>query len=413
MKNAKFAGRIFNTPLMIAEEKLNVLLHVLGPRFDLDLDNLPAIEAREVSETERSRAGYVVRDGAAIIGIQGTLVHKSGYLDALSGLTSYESLRGAFDTAMDDDQVRRIIFDVDSPGGEVTGCFDLVDHIYKSRGKKPITAVVNESCYSAAYALASAADKIILPRTGGAGSVGVILCHIDQSAFNEKAGVKVTHIYAGKHKADFSPHHALSEEAVARLQGMVDDTYQLFVSTVARNRGLGAEAVRKTEAGIFIGKKAVSAGLADRVAAVDKYLTGSSGSGSPLRMAAEEPAQVIDRAKNQEPIAREYFADPATSAAAYDGRPAIDKATEREKAIFGGQARQDAGLLTAKENAAQSFEQIAAWAYARRENARREQQQTAEEQGDPQRPATQNTRPPANDSDRLAAIAARVYGPEA
>jgi ClpP class serine protease len=192
---------------------------------------------------------------------------------------------------------------------------------------------------------------------------------------------------------------------------MVDDTYQLFVSTVARNRGLSAEAVRKTEAGIFIGKKAVSAGLADRVAAVDVYLSGSGGTSTPLRMAAEEPA--IEAAKNQGPIAREYFADPATSAAAYDGRPAIDKATESEKAMFGGQAQNDAAMLTEPGPAAKSFEQMAAGAYARRENARREQQQTAEAQRAPQRPATQNARPPANDSDRLAAIAARVYGPEA
>ena len=415
MKNAKFAGRIFNTPLMIAEEKLNVLLHVLGPRFDLDMESLPKIEARELTAAERQQTGYAVRNGTAIIPISGTLVHRSGYLDALSGLTSYESLRKSFDLALDDDQVRRIIFDVDSPGGEVTGCFDLADHIYQSRGKKPMTAVVNESCYSAAYALASAADKIILPRTGGAGSVGVILCHVDQSGFNEKAGVKVTHIFAGARKADFSPHHPLSEEATTRLQGMVNETYQLFVSTVARNRKMSAEAVRKTEAGIFIGAKAVAAGLADQVAAVDKYLSGSSGSGTPLRMAAEEPALAIEAPKNPLHTAREHFADPATVAAAYDPnhRPAIDKASEREKAIFGTQARQDADLLTAKEPAAATFEKIAADAYSKRETTRREYTQIVEPQPQEQQPAAQSTRRPTNDRDRLAAIAARVYGPEA
>ncbi|ABA89060.1 peptidase, S49 family [Syntrophotalea carbinolica DSM 2380] len=383
MKNAKFAGRIFNTPLMIAEEKLNVLLHVLGPRFDLDLDNLPAIEAREVAESERNRAGYVVRNGTAIIGIQGTLVHKSGYLDALSGLSSYESLRSSFDLALEDDAVRRIIFDVDSPGGEVTGCFDLADHIYQSRGKKPITAVVNESCYSAAYALASAADKIILPRTGGAGSIGVILAHVDQSGFNEKNGLAVTHIFAGAHKADFSPHHALSEEAKTRLQGMVNETYSLFVSTVSRNRNMSAEAVRKTEACIYIGSKAVAAGLADQVAAVDRYLSGSGGSSTPLRMEAAEPAI------------------------------AIDKATESERAMFGSQARKDAELLTAKEPAAASFDKIAADAYFKREKTRQEYTQTVEEQPQEQQPPAAQSSHVVVEKDRLAAIAARIYGPEA
>ncbi|TOL42864.1 serine peptidase, partial [Vibrio parahaemolyticus] len=70
-----------------------------------------------------------------------------------------------------------ICLDIDSPGGEVAGCFDLVDLIYELRGKKPIYAILSENAYSAAYAIASAADKIYVPRTGGVGSVGVIVIH--------------------------------------------------------------------------------------------------------------------------------------------------------------------------------------------------------------------------------------------
>lgn len=312
MKNVRIAERVFNTPLLISEEKLNVLLHVLGPRFDLYLENLPKIEGRELTAAERSQAGYVVRNGTAIIPISGTLVHRGGYLGALSGLTSYESLRQSFDLALEDDQVRKIIFDVDSPGGEVTGCFDLADHLYQNRGKKPMTAVVNESCYSAAYALASAADKIILPRTGGAGSIGVILCHVDQSAFNEKTGLTVTHIFAGKHKADFSPHHPLSEEAKTRLQGMVNETYQLFVSTVARNRRMSAEAVRKTEASIFVGSKAVAAGLADEVMAVESCLNGSVSTATAMPIAAESTTEPQNL--------RELLLDKKTAASIYAAR---------------------------------------------------------------------------------------------
>lgn len=384
MKNYQhFAQRVFNQPLLIEETKLNVILHVLGPRFGLDLESLPAIDARDLNASERQQAGYIVRNGTAIIPIQGSLVHKAGYLDAASGLTSYESLRKSFDLAIEDDAVQKIIFDVDSPGGEVSGCFDLADHIFQSRGKKPMTAMVDESCYSAAYALASAADRIVVPRTGGAGSVGVILVHCSQSNFNEKAGLTVTHIFAGAHKADFSPHRQLSDEAKTRLQGMVDDSYELFVKTVARNRRMSVEAVKKTEAGIFTGSKAVAAGLADEVAAIDKFLSGSTSTGTPVRMAAEEPA------------------------------PAIDKATEDEKRMFGGQARQDADLLTAKEPAAATFEKIAADAYSKRETTRREYTQTVEPQPQEQQPAAQSTRRPTNDRDKLAAIAARVYGPEA
>lgn len=282
-----FASRIFDTPLMIAPEKLSAILHVLGPRFDLDLTRLPPMEAREVDGRERALAGYVVNGSTAIIPVLGTLVHRTGGLDALSGLTSYQSIRRALDTALADDAVQKIVLDIDSPGGEVNGCFDLAEHIYQSRGRKPITAVVNESAYSAAYALASAAGRVVVPRTGGVGSVGVVVTHVDQANWNENAGLKVTHVFAGAQKADFSPHHALKPEAKTRLQEMVDDTYRLFVDTVARNRGISAEAVRKTEAGIFHGKKAVAAGLADEVAAVSGYLTGGGRrTGGRARMSA-------------------------------------------------------------------------------------------------------------------------------
>lgn len=273
MKNLRIAERIFNTPLMIAEPKWNGILHIIGPRFELDLSGIPTAEAREVTDAERRRAGYVVQNGMGIVGIHGPLMHRLFASDYPSGgPTTYAEIRQSFDTALEDDAVQQIVLDIDSPGGEVNGVFDLAEHIYQSRGRKPITAVVDESAFSAAYLLASAAGRVVVPRTGGVGSVGVIATHVDQSTWNENAGLKVTHVFAGAQKADFSPHRPLTDSALTRLQEMVDDTYRLFVDTVARNRGLSAEAVRKTEAGIYVGKKAVAVGLADEVAAVDKTL---------------------------------------------------------------------------------------------------------------------------------------------
>ena len=272
MKNLRIAERLFNTPLMISEDKLNVILHVLGPRFNLDLNSLPKQEAREVSEQERRRAGYRVQSGVGIIPIHGTLVQRAGWLDAESGITSYEAIRRAFDMALKDDSVREIVFDCDSPGGEVNGCFDLADHIYASRSVKPSTALVNEQAYSACYLLASAAGRVIITRTGGAGSIGVIATHISQAGWNEKTGLAVTHVFAGARKADFSPHSELSKEALDVLQGMVGDTYEMLVDAVARYRNMTKQQVIETEAGLFVGKKALAAGLADEVSAVDKAL---------------------------------------------------------------------------------------------------------------------------------------------
>jgi ClpP class serine protease len=153
-----------------------------------------------------------------MISIQGILHYHSNLIDLIIdyilGGTSYDSIREEFQAALADPSVGAIVFDIDSPGGEVSGCFDLVDEIFNARGIKPISAIVNEMAYSAAYAIASAADKVILPRTGGVGSVGVICVHMDQSQYDANVGVKFTPIFAGSHKGDFTPHAPLSTSAL-------------------------------------------------------------------------------------------------------------------------------------------------------------------------------------------------------
>jgi signal peptide peptidase SppA len=172
--------------------------------------------------------------------------------------------------ALGDPDVRAIMLDIDSPGGEVAGCFDLVDAIYDARGRKPIWAVLTESAYSAAYAIASAADRIIVPRTGGTGSVGVICMHVDISQALSKAGIDVTLIHYGAKKADGNEFNPLSKDALSRFQSDVDKMGEIFVKTVARNRDLKTAVVRDTEAGTFLGAAGVEIGFADAVMAPDE-----------------------------------------------------------------------------------------------------------------------------------------------
>src|SRR5262249_57450704 len=88
-----------------------------------------------------------------------------------------------------DPTVRGVILDVDSPGGEVGGLFDLVEQInaIKAANSKPLWAVANESALSAAYAIASASDRVYVTRTGEIGSLGVVAVHIDESGADAKA----------------------------------------------------------------------------------------------------------------------------------------------------------------------------------------------------------------------------------
>ena len=129
---------------------------------------------------------------------------------------------------------------------------------------------MNESAYSAAYALASACEQITVPRTGGTGSVGVICMHLDQSRAIDKAGFAVTIIKYGDRKADGNQFMPLSKEALERFQADVDEMGELFVATVARNRGLSVSVVRNTQATTFLGAAGVEIGFADAVMAPDE-----------------------------------------------------------------------------------------------------------------------------------------------
>lgn len=202
----------------------------------------------------------------AIIPVEGLLLHRSQ-----SSGTSYQFIRLLLNEALNSPQVEHIVLDIDSGGGEVSGLFDLVDEIVEARSKKPITALINEHAYSAAYLIASSASQIIAPRTATVGSIGVIVAHVDQSEAEEKMGFKVTEIYAGKHKIDFSPHFALSDDAKLELQAQVDDTYDLFTQTLAKNRNASAEDFRLTEAKIFSSNQALPLQLIDKIQPPNKF----------------------------------------------------------------------------------------------------------------------------------------------
>jgi signal peptide peptidase SppA len=259
------ASRVFGTPLMIARAKLEVILGVLAPRL-----RGSAPEPID-PEAEPAPPMLITVERIAVVSVIGTLVTRSGYLDAASGLQSYGEIADAIATAMDDATVRGVILDVDSPGGEVGGLFDLVELIQATRGAgtKPFWAVANECALSAAYAIASTADRLYVTRTGEVGSIGVVAVHVDESGADAKAGLAWTFVFAGERKVDGNAHEPLSERARATIQADVERLYAEFCGLVAANRGLTNEAVRGTNAAIYRGELAIRAGLADRLGTLD------------------------------------------------------------------------------------------------------------------------------------------------
>lgn len=278
------AQRLFNTPIAIRPEKAEIVMGALADR--LGITHLAHLGGEAIrlakpmmladdegydydARAQRADRGYDLVGPVAVIPVHGTLVKKLGSLRPYSGMTGYDGIRQAFLSALTDKRVKAIMLDVDSPGGEVAGCFDLVDTIYSARGDKPIWAVLNEGAYSAAYALASAADRIVVPRTGGVGSIGVIVMHVDMSKALTNQGLKVTFITYGEAKADGHSEIPLSPEAAERIQDEVDQMGELFVTTVARNRALSPGKVRATQAATYMAAQGVKLGLADEVLAPD------------------------------------------------------------------------------------------------------------------------------------------------
>nr|WP_205814031.1 S49 family peptidase [Morganella morganii] len=265
------AQKLFNTPLAIHPQKAEVIVSSLTERLGITQIRSTMMEDDDgyFNRKARKDSGYDVLEGIAIIPVYGTLVQKLGTLRPYSGMTGYDGIRRVFLTAVNDPEVKGICLDIDSPGGEVAGCFDLVDLIYAERGKKPIHAILSENAFSAAYAIASAADKIYVPRTGGVGSVGVIVIHCDWSQRIKDDGLKVSIITYGNRKAESNPYVALSDEAKAAIQHDVDEMGRLFVSTVSRNRGLSETVIRNTQAACYLAAEGVQMGLADAVASPD------------------------------------------------------------------------------------------------------------------------------------------------
>lgn len=270
------AQRLFNTPLAITPQKAEIIVSALRERFGI-VEILGGGRAGPIDDhnatvdiEEPYNLASEVIDGVMVIRVEGTLVHKLGTMQPYCGMTGYDSIRANLALGMADDSVRAIVFDMDSCGGEVSGCFDLVDAIYQARGTKPMWSLLSECAYSAAYAIASATDKIIVPRTGGTGSVGVISMVADLTKALDKAGVKVHIIRYGANKAEGNGYEALSDDALARMQADIDMVGELFVDTVARNRNLKASAVRGTEARTFLGAAGVEIGFADAVMAPDE-----------------------------------------------------------------------------------------------------------------------------------------------
>lgn len=216
-----------------------------------------------------ARGNEEAHDGAtAIVYVSGPLEHRAcPYGD------SYESIRQRFGEALASD-ADTVVLRIDSPGGVVSGLNQAVFDMRRAgeNSGKRIVVYVDELACSAAYALSCVASEIVAPPSGVVGSIGVRSEMCDQTAADEKAGIKWAIITSGERKADGDPRMPISEDALAREQARVDKLAAQFFAIVSDARGLSAEAVEGYQAGTFLGADAYAAGLVDDVMGWEELL---------------------------------------------------------------------------------------------------------------------------------------------
>lgn len=259
------AEMVFGVPHYVSRQTMDSVKAVLIPRIQGTVDDSSiqlALNPDNASAAEQVQPA----GGVAVIPVHGLLVPRRGQItQACTELTSYERIRSQLSMALNDPSISEIVLDINSGGGAAVGCKELADYIYQSRETKPITAIVNYNAYSAAYFIASACSKIVVSQTSGVGSIGVIMEHLDTSKLEEIMGIKFTALYRGDNKNNGTSHAALSESALTMFNKMLDDMYETFISSVAEYRGLKQQSVIDTQAGLYFGADAISAGLADEV----------------------------------------------------------------------------------------------------------------------------------------------------
>ena len=215
---------------------------------------------------------YSIKNRIAVVDISGLLVNDEKWWEDF-GCATYDRIGEDVMNAADDPNCDGILLCINSPGGETDNAFETAAKIVAASKKKPCWAVAETSAFSAAYLLASSAARIYVPPfTGGVGSIGVYMTHLDWSGMLEQAGIQTTIIEAGKGKTDGHPYKPLGAAAKQRLQASIDRLYGLFVDHVSLQRGIPAGTIRELGAEIFPGSMAIDAGLADKMGDKDSVL---------------------------------------------------------------------------------------------------------------------------------------------
>jgi ClpP class serine protease len=234
------------------------------------LEDLKSLSFQSERRLNNSRS-VMIRDGTAIIPLHGPITARSDLFTFFLGGTSLSDLAKDFQTALEDDQVKAILFDVDSPGGVALGPAEMANAIFKARGQKPIWSYVGRNCSSAAYWIASATEKIITNPSALLGSIGVVTTIPVQEQPDSEGYKNIEIVSSNANRKRPDPRTA---EGLSEIKRELNDLEAQFIESVAHYRSVAIDSVKNDfgQGGVLIGKNAVLAGMADSLGSYEEVL---------------------------------------------------------------------------------------------------------------------------------------------
>lgn len=272
---------------MIQPQWLETILSIAA-RENPSPEAVAAQLGRPLDNTRR----VTVRDGVAVLPVTGPIFRRAGFFSDISGATSVETLAKDLETALADPNVRAVLLEFDSPGGEANGIGELAAMIRAGSQRKPVWGYAGGLAASAAYWLAAACEEVVISPAAMVGSIGCVTTWRDTRERDEKAGIRTYEIVSSQSPGK-RPDVA-TESGRAQIQTLVDQLADLFVAAVADYRGVTAETVLSDfgQGGIVIGQAAVDAGMVDRLGSFEQVLAELAARGKEQRPAgvrAETP----------------------------------------------------------------------------------------------------------------------------
>ncbi|WCO82134.1 head maturation protease [Pseudomonas phage vB_PpS_SYP] len=264
----RIKSSLVNKPHLIEENTFNGILEYVNQRIEGNADIIGPQAEAETSWDHR----YIPETKTGVMHISGPLTYRTTGWEAYCGGTSYEMLKEQMNYFVEKG-AKTVSMMVDSGGGQAQAMIDSANYIRNLANENgiKIIAYVDGMSASAAYGISCIADEIIMSSDSLVGSIGVLIQLYNDSKYLEKIGYERTFITAGKDKVPYDKDGAFTEAFIDRLQEQVDTLYESFTTHVANHRSLDVQAVKDTEANVFMAEEAIKLGLADKVMTIEEF----------------------------------------------------------------------------------------------------------------------------------------------